>query len=75
MPQVLQWLDQAYERGKRGEAGTKKTIDDRRTIYEVRFDQAIGYVGRRDGKRSGNPAAKQIRLVVEDNRVITAFPF
>jgi len=73
--QVLRWLDDAFERAKRGAKGTSQSAEDRRTIYEVNFDQAIGYIGGRDGKRSGNPSAKRVRLVVEGNRVITAFPF
>ncbi len=73
--QVLRWLDAGYERAQRGAKGTSKKTEDRRTVYEVTFDHAIGYVGGRDGKRAGNPTAKRIRMVVEGNRVITAFPF
>jgi hypothetical protein len=75
MPQVLIWLDDAYERGLRGAKGTSKRKEDNRTVFEASFDKPVGYIGGRDGKRDGNPDAKKIRLVVEGETVITAFPF
>ncbi len=73
--QVLRLLDEAFERSQRGDRGTRQTMQDQRTVHEVTFDQVIGYVGGRDGERNRNPPAKRVRLVVEGNRVITAFPF
>jgi len=73
--QVLRLLDEAYERSQRDDRGTRQTEQDRRTVHEVTFDQVIGYVGGRDGERNRNPPAKRVRLVLEGNRVITAFPF
>jgi hypothetical protein len=35
----------------------------------------IGFVGGQQGWRQGNPPATHVRLVLEDDRVITAFPF
>lgn len=75
MPQVIRWLDDAFERAVRGDKGTSKKKEDRRVVYEARFERPIGYVGGKTGKRKGNPDALSIRLVVEGNRVITAFPF
>jgi hypothetical protein len=75
MPQVLRWLDEAYTRGKTGAKGTSKSEEDQRTVYEVSFPKSIGYIGGRDGDRSNHPDARRIRLVVEGNKVITAFPF
>lgn len=75
MEDALKWIDDAYARGKRGAKGVNKTEEDNRTVYEVPFSQPIGYIGGRDGKRAGNPPAKRLRLVVEGNKFITAFPF
>lgn len=75
MPQVLRWIDDAYTRGKQGAKGVRKQQEDDRTVYEVPFAKPIGYIGGRDGKRARNPEAKKLRLVVEGDRVITAFPF
>lgn len=75
MAQVLRWIDDAYTRGKQGAKGVRKRDEDGRTVYEVPFTKPIGYIGGRDGKRDNNPDAKRLRLVVEGDQVITAFPF
>ena len=75
MAQVLRWIDDAFTRGKQGAKGVRKREEDGRTVYEVPFAKTIGYVGGRDGKRDNNPDAKRLRLVVEGDQVITAFPF
>lgn len=75
MPQVLRWLDEAYALGKRGGRGVSVHREDGRTVYEVPFPKPIGYVGGRDGGRQRHPEARQIRLVLEGDQVITAFPF
>lgn len=75
MPQVLRVLDDAYSRAKAGARGTKKLEEDGRTIYEVTFSKPVGYVGGRDGKRQNHPDAKRLRMVLDEDRLITAFPF
>ncbi len=75
MPQVLRWIDDAYTRGKQSAKDVRKYEDDGRTIYEATFSKPIGYVGGRDGGRAKNPEAKRLRLVLDGDRVITAFPF
>lgn len=75
MPKVLRWLDDAYTLGKRGAKGTKKSEEDGRTVYEVSFSKPVGYIGGRDGRNENHPDARRIRLVVDGNKVITAFPF
>ncbi len=75
MAQVLRWIDDAYTRGQRGAKGVRKREEDGRTVYEVPFTKPIGYIGGRDGKRDKNPDAKRLRLVVDGDQVITAFPY
>jgi hypothetical protein len=75
MPQVLKWLDEAYGRASAGAKGTSKREEEERTVYEVNFSKPIGYIGGRDGARQKNPDSKRLRMVVEGNRLITAFPF
>lgn len=75
MPQVIRWLDDVYERGKSSARGTRQRVEDDRTVYEAPFDKPVGFVGGRDGARDNNPDALKIRLVVQGNQVITAFPF
>ncbi len=75
MAQVLRWIDDAFTRGKQGAKGVRKREEDGRTVYEVPYTKPIGYIGGRDGKRDNNPDAKRLRLVVDGEQVITAFPF
>lgn len=77
MPQVVRWIDDAYQRAKQGGKGTSREQGEmERTIYEAAFNKPIGYIGGREGKKQNHPPAKRLRLVVDDkDRVITAFPF
>lgn len=76
MQSALRKIDDAYQRSQRNEKGTTSRKEDGRTVIEASFDKPIGYIGGRDGKRSSNPPAKRLRLVVDERKnVITAFPF
>jgi hypothetical protein len=75
MAQALRWIDDAYTRGKQGAKGVRKRDEDGRTVYEVPFTKTIGFIGGRDGKRDNHPDAKRLRVVVDGDQVITAFPF
>ena len=75
MAQALRWIDDAYTRGKQGAKGVRQRDEDGRTVFEVPFTKTIGFIGGRDGKRENNPDAKRLRLVVDGDQVITAFPF
>jgi hypothetical protein len=73
MAGALKTIDQAYERAKKGQRTTKK-VDADRTIYTVDMGKRIGYVGGRDGGRRRNPMARRVCIVLEGNRLITAYP-
>ncbi|MDE0862988.1 MAG: hypothetical protein OSA98_04315 [Rubripirellula sp.] len=73
MPGALKTIDLAYTRAKQGQRTTKK-MDRNRTVYTVDMGKRVGFVGGRDGGRRRNPMAKRVRLVLEGNRVITAYP-
>jgi hypothetical protein len=76
MAQVLKLLDEAYKRALSGEKGTSRREDeDGDTVFEVNFSKPIGYLGGREGAERKNPECKRVRMVVNDNRLITAFPF
>ncbi|MCA9129510.1 MAG: hypothetical protein KDB22_20630 [Planctomycetales bacterium] len=74
MPQVLRWIDDAYQRAQTNSKDVVKKHEDGRDVIDVRFSKPIGYVGGQKGKREGFPAARGIRLVLEGKRVISAFP-
>lgn len=73
MASALATIDKAYRKAKTG-SQTSKQEEDGRTIYTVDMGSRVGYVGGSDGKRRKNPMARRVRLVLERNRVITAYP-
>ncbi len=73
MEGALKIIDQAYENAKIGKRTTKRS-DDGRTIYTVDMGHRVGYVGGREGNQRHKPMARRVQLVLEGNRVITAFP-
>jgi len=75
LDEVLRRIDQAYRMGREKNPSVRIREEDGRKVYEATFEKTIGYIGGRDGKRSGNPATKRMRMVLDGQRVITAFPF
>jgi len=73
MEGALKTIDKAYGRAKKGQR-TTRTVDDNRTIYTVDMGGRIGFVGGQNGKQKRNPMARRVRLVLEGDRFITAFP-
>ncbi len=73
--QVLQLIDEAYRlviadspRVRRDQSGDREELT-------IDMQKRIGYIGGRDGKRRGHPACQRLRLIVEGQRVITAYPY
>jgi len=73
MEGALKTIDLAYQRAKKGQRTTKKE-DRGRTIYTVDMGSRVGFVGGRDGNRKRKPMARRVRIVLEENRFITAYP-
>lgn len=73
MEGALKTIDRAYQRAKQGQRTTVKQ-DRGRTIYTVDLGSRIGYIGGRDGNLKRKPMARRVRLVLEGDRVITAYP-
>ncbi len=73
MEGALVTIDKAYRKAK---AGTQTTKEEERgrVIYTVDLGSRVGFIGGQEGRRRRNPMARRVRLVLEDNRVITAFP-
>ena len=70
---ALRTIDLAFERAKSGRKTTTQ-VDDDRTIYTVDLETRVGYVGGSSGRRRSHPPARRVRLVLEGNKVVTAFP-
>ena len=73
MPGALAMIDKAYRKAKTG-VQTSKQEEDGRIVFTVDMGSRVGYVGGIDGRRRKNPMARRVRLVLERNRVITAYP-
>lgn len=71
---VLALIDEAYLKALRGGRDVQKKKEGSRIVYTVEMRRPVGYVGGQVGRKQGNPAAHQIRLVLEGTNVITAFP-
>lgn len=61
-------------KGNRRPRKSTTKVDHERTIYQVDMGGRVGFVGGREGERKGNPIARRVLLVLEGNRVITAYP-
>jgi len=70
---VVALVDEAYLQAQTGR-DTRTQREAERTVYDVNLRRRIGYIGGTSGNRKSRPAAKHLRLVVEGDRVITAFP-
>jgi hypothetical protein len=71
--EVVALVDEAYLQALQGER-TRTEREGDRIVYTVDLGRTIGYVGGESGGRSGHPSVRRARLVVEDGRLITAFP-
>ncbi|MGB0597273.1 MAG: hypothetical protein ACPGLY_11340 [Rubripirellula sp.] len=69
----LKTIDDAWKLAKQS-VQTEKEVDGRRTIYKVDLQRKIGFVGGRTGNSRGQPPVTVVLLVLEGNRVITAYP-
>lgn len=71
--EVVLLVDEAYERAQSGR-DTRTRKSDGRTTHTVNLRRRVGYVGGQSGKRRGYPPATHVRVVLEGDRLITAYP-
>lgn len=73
---VFRLIDEAYELVKirSGQVKTKPSDDDR-TEYIIDMKREIGFKGGQEGQRKHHPKLFKIKLVLSENRVITAYPY
>lgn len=71
--EIVALVDEAYLQAQAGR-DTRVQREEERTVYDVNLRRRVGYIGGTSGKRRKNPPAKHLRLVVEGDRLITAFP-
>lgn len=66
-------VDEAYEKASAGR-GVEVEREGRRTVYRVEMGRRVGFVGGQWGASRGRPAARRVQLVMEGDRLITAYP-
>jgi len=71
--EVFALIDEAYQQALAGER-TATEREGPRTVYTVDLGRRVGTIGGQSGARRGRPVARQVRLVVQGDRLITAFP-
>ena len=71
--EVVAIVDEAYQQAQTGR-DTRTQREEERTVYDINLRRRIGYIGGTSGNRKNHPTAKHLRLVIEGDRVITAFP-
>lgn len=72
---VFALVDEAYQKVKSRSSDVTSRKEGRRMSYVVKMRRRIGFKGGRNGKRDGNPPLTKLKLILEDNEVITAFPY
>lgn len=74
--EVLAVLDEAYKLIKSKDRSVRKQGPDEFDRFEYTIDMSnrIGYVGGEQGGKRNHPATKRLKLVLDGNRVITAYP-
>ncbi len=72
---ILKLLDEVYEMIKQKSKYVKTEKSQGNTAYTVSLGRQVGYEGGQKGKRSGNRGLRSVRLVLDGNRVITAYPY
>lgn len=72
--EILALIDRAYLLAKKGSNNVTSSKQRDRTVYTIYFSKRIGYVGGQKGKQKRNPICKELSLVLEGDRVITAYP-
>lgn len=72
---VLAVIDEAWLKAKKGGSDVRKQKQNQRTVYTIRMNRRIGFVGGKEGKQQNHPECRNIRIVVEGTaEVITAYP-
>jgi hypothetical protein len=73
---VFRLIDEAYGLIKKNSRQVSKDPPrDGKTAYLINMNRRIGYRGGKSGNRAGKPAAKKMKLILAEDRVITAYPY
>ena len=71
---VLKIIDDAYELVKSKSPQAQYESSKGNDKYDVDMQRKVGFEGGKKGQRSNNRALNKVRMILDGNRVITAFP-
>ncbi|MBL8815642.1 MAG: hypothetical protein JNL58_06405 [Planctomyces sp.] len=72
---VFAIIDEAWVKAKKGGQDVRTEKQNNRTVFTVRMNRRIGYVGGQDGESQDHPECRSIRIVIEGTSdIITAYP-
>jgi hypothetical protein len=71
---MLAVIDEAYLLVKKKDPAASIQRDGNRSICTIDLKRNIGFIGGTTGKRKGNPNVHRVRLILEGDRLITAYP-
>jgi hypothetical protein len=71
---VLKIIDDAYELVTSKSPRAKYESSQGNDKYDVDMQRKVGFEGGKKGQRSNNRALNSVRMILDGNRVITAFP-
>lgn len=72
--EVFKLIDEAWELAKSKSKRVDYQRSDGKDTYLVSMNRKVGFDGGSKGKRNGGRELKRIKLVIIEDRVITAFP-
>lgn len=73
--EILQLLDEVYELIKSDSPAVDSESSRGNMAYTVKLDRKVGYEGGQKGRRNGNRDLESVRLILDGNKVITAYPY
>lgn len=73
---ILELLDKAYEliKSKSSRVQREPKDEEGRIAYTLQMPETIGFVGGKSGSKQGFPKTTRLKLVLDGQRVITAYP-
>ncbi len=67
-------LDEAYALVRQNSPRVRSQRNGDRTELTITMPRSIGFVGGQDGARQNRPRTDRLKLILEDDQVITAYP-
>ena len=71
---VLQIIDDAYSLAKSKSPRAKYESSQGKDKYDVDMQRKVGFDGGKKGQRNNHRSLNKVRMILDGNRVITAFP-